>query len=196
MQRPSYSHTTTLHWVYSAHKLNNSFQLIQLTYRISTKSVHPIHSFSRDGVVGVATRPRDGRPRNRGSIPGSVRYFSLFSHVQLALKPPTQWVREVCVCVCVCVCGADNQLHLVKNVIIWRIRPALPVRLHDVLKCRHTRTSTLVETPFLCKHRLNRYVCRQHISDTCVCSNCENIKHTNSPPPQIKLHLCHSFTVL
>jgi len=76
--------------------------LIQLTYRISTKSVHPIHSFSRDGVVGVATRPRDGRPRNRGSIPGSVRYFSLFSHVQLALKPPTQWVREV-VCVCVCV---------------------------------------------------------------------------------------------
>ena len=30
-QRPSYSHTTILHWVYTAHKLNNSFQLIQLT---------------------------------------------------------------------------------------------------------------------------------------------------------------------
>jgi hypothetical protein len=103
MQRPSYSHITTLHSVYSAQKLNNSFQLIQLTYRNSTKSVHPIHSFSWDGAVGIAARPRDGRPRNRGFIPGSVRYFSLFPYVQPTLKPPTQRLRGVCVFVCVCV---------------------------------------------------------------------------------------------
>jgi hypothetical protein len=95
----------------------------------------------RDGSVGMVNRPRAGRPWNRSSIPGSSKYFSLFSTASRAPWGPPSLLSN----------GYYGLLHRGKN------GRAVKPTLHLLLRLHTNRAiPALPHTSLWCGAKLYR----------------------------------------